>query len=154
MKEEKLVVEIVNRKARHEYFFHSKIEAGIALTGTEIKSIRNGKVNFTDAYCRIADNELYVYAMHIAEYKFGTYNNHEPKRQRKLLVHKHELKKLNKRVQEKGFTIVPYRLYINERGFAKLEIALAQGKKSYDKRDSIKAKDNKRALERSMRDRY
>lgn len=142
------IVEIVNRKASHEYHFHSTMEAGIVLTGTEIKSIRKGNVNLRDAYCLFKKGELFVNSMFIGEYKFGNVHNHDPRRQRKLLLKKAELRKWEKRVKEKGFTIVPYKLYISERGIAKVEIALAQGKKSYDKRDSIKERESKRNLDR------
>ena len=146
-------IEIINRKAKFEYFFVEEIEAGIMLQGTEIKSIRAGNVNLNDAYCYFKDNELYIRSLYIKEYAFGTYDNHEPRRPRKLLVKKRELRKLEKKVKERGFTIVPYRVYLNERGFAKVEIALAQGKKSYDKRNSIKEKDMKRDMAR-MRKAY
>ncbi len=146
-------IEFINRKATHEYIFIYTIEAGIMLQGTEIKSIRAGKVNMSDAYCVIKSGELYVNNLHISEYKYGTYNNHIPKRPRKLLVNKTELKKLHGKVKEQGFSIVPYRLFISERGFAKLEIALGRGKKTYDKRESLKTRDSKRDLER-MRKKY
>ncbi|BDS15300.1 SsrA-binding protein SmpB [Aureispira anguillae] len=146
-------IEIINKKATHEYSFIYTLEAGIILQGTEIKSIRSGKVNMSDAYCIVKSGELYVNNMHISEYKYGTYNNHIPKRPRKLLVNKFELKKLHGKVKEQGFSIVPYRIFISERGFAKLEIALAKGKKSYDKRDALKARDSKRDLDR-MRKKY
>lgn len=120
----------------------------MVLTGTEIKSIRDGKVSLEEAYCSFLDAELFVINMHIAEYKFGTYNNHEPKRDRKLLLNKKELKKLTNKVKEKGFTIIPILLFVNDKGLAKLEIGLAKGKKLYDKRESIKTKDNKRDMER------
>ena len=121
----------------------------MVITGTEIKSIREGKVSLDEAYCSFVDGELFVINMHIAEYKFGTYNNHEPKRDRKLLLNKKELKKLTNKVKEKGFTIIPILLFVNDKGLAKLEIGLAKGKKLYDKRESIKTKDNKRDMERS-----
>lgn len=141
-------VEIVNRKASFEYHFRDEYEAGIVLTGTEIKSIRAGNANLKEAYCVFKDDELYVRNMFIAEYKYGTIHNHDPKRIRKLLLRRQELRKLHRKVQEKGFTIVPYKLFISERGLAKLVIMLAQGKKSYDKRESIKERDNKRDLDR------
>ncbi|MEM6725957.1 MAG: SsrA-binding protein SmpB [Bacteroidota bacterium] len=141
-------VNIVNRKAKHEYFFDLVIEAGIVLQGTEIKSIRAGQAGIADAYCHFDNGELYVKNLYIGEYKFGTYNNHDPRRDRKLLLKRPELKKLERRVKEKGFTLVPFRLFISERGYAKLEVALARGKKSYDKRESIKDRDNKRQLDR------
>lgn len=121
------------------------------LQGTEIKSIRAGKVNMSDAYCLIKNGELYLYNMHISEYKYGTYNNHEPKRVRKLLIKKMELKKMHNKVKEQGLTIAPYRLYLSERGLAKLEIALAKGKKSFDKRESLKERDSKRSLDRARK---
>lgn len=141
-------LEIVNRKAKYEYHFIATYEAGVVLTGTEIKSIRAGFVNLNDAYCTFKKGELFIQSMYIKEYKYATYYNHEARRTRKLLLKRVELKKLEKRVKERGFTIVPYRLFISERGFAKIEIALAQGKKSFDKRNSIKEKDQKRDLAR------
>jgi SsrA-binding protein len=144
---------IINKKAKHEYTFLFTIEAGIMLQGTEIKSIRVGKANLSDAYCIIKSGELYVNNMHISEYKYGTYNNHIPKRPRKLLITKLELKKLHNKVKEQGYSIIPYRLFISERGLAKLEIALAKGKNTYDKRDSLKERDSKRTLDR-MRKKY
>lgn len=142
------VIEIINRKAKYEYHFLAEIEAGIKLTGTEIKSIRNGEANLKDAYCLFKKGELWAKSIFIAEYKFGNQNNHETRRDRKLLLRKPELRKLERKVKEKGFLIVPYRMYISERGLAKVEIILGQGKKSYDKRESIKQKDNKRELDR------
>ncbi len=141
-------VNITNKKAKFEYFFEAVFEAGIILTGTEIKSIRLGKASLTEAYCRFVGNELQIQGMHISEYTEGTYNNHDPIRMRKLLLHKRELKKLQRQVTEKGATIVPYRLYITERGFAKVEIALATGKKTFDKRSVMKERDSKRDLDR------
>ncbi len=145
-------VEIVNRKASFEYFFEAEIEAGIQLVGTEIKSIRAGEVNLKDAYCYFKDGNLHVKSLYIAEYKHGNLNNHETRRERRLLLKKVELKKLQKKVKEKGNTIVPFKLFINDRGFAKLMIALAKGKKHFDKRNSIKEKDQKRDLARVKRD--
>ena len=150
-KERHYDIEIVNRKAKFQYFFDLTMEAGIQLMGTEVKSIRRGEANLNDAYCVFQGGELYVMSMYIAEYKFGNQHNHETRRKRKLLLKRTELKKLERRTKEKGYTIIPYRLYINERGLAKLEIALARGKKSFDKRDSIKAKDQKRDLDRAMK---
>ncbi|MCB9283307.1 MAG: SsrA-binding protein SmpB [Lewinellaceae bacterium] len=147
-KKKKGKVEITNRRAEYEYQFIDTFEAGIALLGTEIKSLRGGNANINDAFCFFENGELYVKNMYIKEYAFATYFNHEARRPRKLLLRKPELRKLERRVREKGLTIVPYRLYFTERGFAKLEIALAQGKKSYDKRESIKEKDSKRDLDR------
>ena len=144
-------IEFVNRRASFEYHFLDLYEAGIQLRGTEIKSIRGGHVSLADAYCTFENEELYVRSLYIKEYDFGTYANHEARRPRKLLLKRGELRKLEKRVKERGFTIVPARLYVNERGLCKLEIALAQGKKSYDKRDSIKQKDQKRDLDRQTK---
>lgn len=141
-------VSIRNKKAGHEYFLLQEFTAGIQLSGTEIKSIREGKASIVDAYCMFKDDELYVIAMHIAEYLYGTYNNHEPKRDRKLLMTKRELKKLQTKVKEKGLTIIPTLLFINERGLAKLTISLAKGKHHYDKRETLKKKDIRREIDR------
>lgn len=143
-------VKIKNKKASYEYFLIEKFTAGIQLTGTEIKSIRYGKASIREAYCAFTANELFVRNMNISEYKLGTHYNHEPKRERKLLLNKRELKKLQTKINEKGFTLVPILLFINDKGLAKLEIALAKGKHTYDKRASLKEKDNKRDLDRSM----
>lgn len=144
-------IEIVNRRASFEFHFIDVVEAGVVLLGTEIKSIRQGNVNLRDAYCLFKNGELFIHSMFIAPYSHGNQFNHEARRTRKLLLKRSELKKLEKKVKEKGYTIVPYKLYITERGFAKVEIALAQGKKNYDKRDSIKEKDLKRDLDRMKR---
>lgn len=141
-------VKIKYRKADFEYFLLTRYTAGIVLTGTEIKSIRAGKASFTDAYCSFINNELWLHNLHISEYMEGSYNNHEPKRDRKLLLTKRELKKMAAKLNERGTTIIPTVLFINENGLAKVEIALAKGKKMYDKRESIKEKDNRRANER------
>lgn len=142
-------IKIKNRKAYFEYLILDKFVAGIVLTGTEIKSLREGKASLDESYCSFRNNELFVINMHITEYKFGTYNNHEPKRDRKLLLNHRELKKLAVKVKEKGFTIIPILLFINDAGLAKLEIGTAKGKKLFDKRETIKTKDTKRDLERS-----
>ena len=142
------VINLRNKKASFEYEFLEKFVAGVVLRGTEIKSIRLGKVNFGDAYCSFFKNELYVKEFHISPYEKGTHYNHEPKRERKLLLSKKELRRLLTKSEEKGLTIIPTRIFINERGYAKLEIALARGKKMYDKRESIKKKDIKRDMER------
>jgi SsrA-binding protein len=139
---------IKNKKARFEYLLLEEFSAGIILSGTEIKSLRDGKANLTDSYCAFKGDELFVFNMHIAEYTHGTYSNHEPKRERKLLLTRRELKKLITKTREKGLTIVPTQLYINEKGLAKLDIAIARGKKLYDKRESIKVKDVRRDLDR------
>ena len=140
--------EIINRKAKFEFHFVQEFDAGIMLTGTEVKSLREGNGNLSDAYCYFKDGELFVKSMFIAEYSHGNVNNHEPRRDRKLLLRKNELKKLERRVNEKGMTIVPYKVFFSERGLVKLRIALAQGKSSYDKRISIRERDAKRELDR------
>jgi SsrA-binding protein len=142
---------ITNRRATHDYAFLSELEAGIVLTGTEIKSIRAGYANLTDAYCIFDHGELYVKNMNISEYATGSYYNHEVKRNRKLLLRRNELRKLERKIKDKGTSIIPYKLYINERGFAKLLIALAVGKKSYDKREAIKERDVKRDIDKVMK---
>ncbi|WP_242132985.1 SsrA-binding protein SmpB [Aestuariivivens marinum] len=142
-------INIQNKKARFQYEILDKYTAGIVLTGTEIKSIRNSKASITESFCEFNDRgELFVVNMTIEEYLYGTHYNHKPKAIRKLLLNKRELKKLNKEVQNSGLTIIPLRLFINEKGYAKLEIALAKGKKLYDKRETIKDRDNKRNLDR------
>lgn len=145
-------VDIRNRRASFEYAFLETYTAGLVLTGTEIKSIRQGKVNLQDAYCLFLGDELYVRQMSISTYTEGTYNNHEPLRDRKLLLTKRELRKLTENLKDQGLTIVPVRLYTSPRGFAKLDIALAKGKKLYDKRDSIKERDTARNLQRGNYD--
>ena len=139
------ILEIKNKKAEYQYFLLSQLVAGIVLTGTEIKSIREGKANLNDAYCTFINNELFVTNMHITEYTFGTYSNHNPKRNRKLLLNKRELRKFKAQVDEKGLTIIPVMLFINEKGLAKLTIAMAKGKKLYDKRESLKEKEYQRS---------
>jgi SsrA-binding protein len=143
-------VEIQNRRASFEYQFLETFTAGLVLQGTEIKSIRQGKANLTDAYCLFFQDELYVRNMHISTYEEGTHYNHEPLKDRKLLLSKRELKKLIKELKNVGLTIIPTRLFISDKGYAKLNIALAKGKKTFDKRDDIKEKDIKRDLERNL----
>ena len=144
-------INIKNKKASFEFAFIDNYTAGIQLTGTEIKSIREGKVNINDAFCVFNRGELHVRNMHVAHYFEGTYNNVEEKRDRKLLLNKQELNKLEGKLKDQGLTIVPIRLFINENGFAKLEIALAKGKKLYDKRDDIKKRDTEREEKRRMK---
>lgn len=144
-------ISIKNRKASFNYELVERFVAGMKLVGTEIKSIRGGKVNLTDSYCTIIRGEMYVINLHIAEYELGTVNNHIAKRDRKLLLNKKEIEKLDKKVKESGFTIVPTKLFVNDRGLAKLEIALARGKKTYDKRETLKSKDAKRDIDRAMK---
>ncbi len=141
-------INIKNKKARHNFEFIEKFTAGMQLTGTEIKSIRLGKASLVDSYCFFINGELWVKGMHIAEYKWGTHYNHDPKRNRKLLLTRRELKKLDKNVKEKGLTIVATHLFIADNGYAKLEIVLARGKREYDKRENMKRKDTERQLDR------
>ncbi|MFN8338661.1 MAG: SsrA-binding protein SmpB [Saprospiraceae bacterium] len=140
--------EIVNRKAKFEFTFIQMFEAGLVLTGTEVKALRQGLANLNDAYCLFDHGNLVIKSMFISEYDHGTIYNHDARRDRRLLLHKSELRKLERRVTEKGLTIVPYRLYFTDRGFAKIEVALAQGKKAFDKRETIKERDNKRDMDR------
>lgn len=145
-------INIKNKKAKYEYAFIDTYEAGIKLLGTEIKSIREGKASIMEGYCYFKNEELYVKNIHISEYSFGSDHNHEPLRERKLLLHKRELRKLEENLTKGGNnTIIPLRLYINDKGIAKMEIALATGKKLYDKRSSIKDKDMKREHDRRLK---
>jgi len=144
-------INIKNKRASFEYHLLDRYVAGLQLLGTEIKSMREGKANINDSFCSFFDDGLYIRNMHIAEYSFGSFYNHEAKRDRKLLLTKRELKKLKEKGEEKGFTIVPLRIFINERGYAKIEIALAQGKKDFDKRETLKERDSKRELDRVMK---
>ncbi len=141
-------VQIKNRRASFDYHLIEKFVAGIALLGTEIKSIRQGKANLSDAFCMFIGNSLYVRNLLISEYSNSSFYHHDIKRDRALLLQKKELKKLRIKSEEKGFTIVPLRIFINDRGYAKLEIALAQGKKEFDKRETIKERESKRELDR------
>jgi SsrA-binding protein len=143
-------INIRNKRAYFEFEIIDKYVAGLVLRGSEIKSVRNGKVSMNDAYCLFKDEELWIKNLNISEFKQATVWQHEPLRIRKLLLRKKELSKLLAKVKERGFTIIPLRLFINERGFAKLEIALARGKKVFDKRESIKQRDVKRDLDRSL----
>ena len=145
-------INIKNKKAAFEFYLLESFTAGMQLTGTEIKSLREGKANLTDAYCLFAENELFIKNLHIAEYSFGSHYNHEPKRDRKLLLNKRELKKILNKTNEKGLTIIPTLLFINEKGLAKLEIAIAKGKKLYDKRETLKSKDTQREMDRGKAD--
>jgi len=144
-------INIKNRRASFEYEFLEKFTAGIQLTGTEIKSVRAGKVNITDGFCFLSNGELFIKNMYIAEYEQGTYNNHEPKRTRKLLLNRNEIDKLQRKKKDVGLTIIPLSLFINKKGFAKLDIALAKGKKLHDKREDLKAKDTKREMDRAKK---
>ncbi|NJY62172.1 SsrA-binding protein SmpB [Salinimicrobium sp. CDJ15-81-2] len=141
-------INIKNRKAKFEYEILDKYTAGIKLAGTEIKAIREGKASIAESFCEFSNNELFVINMTVQEYSHATYFNHDPKHARKLLLNRKELRKLEKEVKNSGLTIVPLRLFINDRGLAKLQIALAKGKKLYDKREVIKERDSKRKLDR------
>lgn len=142
---------IKNKQANFEYFIIEKYEAGIQLMGTEIKSIRAGKATITDGYCNFIGNELYLMNIHIAEYSFGSFYNHAPKRARKLLLNKKELKKIQGKLKDVGMTIIPLAIVMNERGFAKVEIGIAKGKKLHDKRDTLKEKDAKIEMDRRLK---
>jgi len=144
-------IHIKNKRAYFDYHILENFVAGIALLGTEIKSIRQGKANLTDAFCMFINDQLYVRNLHISEYSHSSFYRHDIKRDRALLLKKRELKKLKVKGEEKGYTIVPLRIFINERGFAKMEIALAQGKKEFDKRESIKERDSKREIDRALK---
>lgn len=144
-------INIKNKKARFEYEIVESMVAGIKLQGTEIKSIREGRASLVESYCIIHHGEVYVKNMHIAEYKFGNINNHEMKRERKLLLNKREIQKLERKTKESGFTLIPLRLFMNDRGFVKLEIAVARGKKQFDKRETLKQKDAHRDMDRAMK---
>lgn len=148
MKRESSDIVIKNRKASHDYVFLEKFIAGIKLTGTEIKSIRLGKAALADSYCFLREGEMFIKGMHIAEYYWGNLNNHDPLRERKLLLTRRELRKIERKVKESGNTIIVLKVFINERGLAKAEIAIAKGKKEYDKRETIKRKDLERELSR------
>lgn len=139
-------IRILNKKAKFEYIILDRYVAGIQLFGTEIKSIREGKASLVDSYCAIEHDEIYVKQMHIAEYRFGSYSNHEVKRDRKLLLQRREIRKIARATKETGKTIIPLCLFINENGYAKLEIAVCQGKHTYDKRQSLREADDKRQI--------
>ncbi|SDS17805.1 SsrA-binding protein SmpB [Christiangramia echinicola] len=145
-------INIKNRKAKFNYEFLDKYTAGIKLAGTEIKAIREGKANIAESFCEFNNHELFVINMHVEEYSHATHFNHNPKSERKLLLQKRELRKLEKEVTNSGLTIIPLRLFINDRGLAKLQIALAKGKKLYDKRETIKDRESKRRLDRIQKE--
>jgi SsrA-binding protein len=140
-----------NRKARHDYFIDDEYETGIVLLGTEVKSLRIGRINLKDSYAKIKNGEVFVHQMHIGQYPFAHYGNHDPLRPRKLLLHNHEIKKLIGKVQEKGYSLIPVRVYFKN-GKAKLSLALARGKRKYDKREAIRKRDEKRDMDRSLKD--
>jgi SsrA-binding protein len=141
-------INIRNKRSTFDYELIERFSAGIRLAGTEIKSIRLGKASLVDSYCYFVKGELWLKGMRVSEYFYGTYNNHQPERERKLLLQKKELQKLERKTKESGLTIIPVRLFLNERGFAKIEIALAKGKKQHDKRESLKTKDASREMDR------
>jgi SsrA-binding protein len=143
--------EISNRSATFHFAIEQKYTAGMVLLGTEIKSLRQGKANFNDSFCILSHGELFIRSLHIAEYYYGTANNHNPIRERKLLLTKRELKKIESKTKEKGYTIIPLKIFMSDNGYAKIEIALAKGKKTHDKRDSIKEKDAQRDLRRTLK---
>lgn len=143
-------MDISNRKAYYEYSIIQKYTAGIVLSGTEIKSLRSGKASFNDSYCLFFKGELFLRNLHIAEYSFGGVYNHDPLRERKLLLRKSELKKLESKIKEKGYTIIPLKLFISQKGIAKVEIGLGKGKKIYDKRETIKAREQTREIKRNF----
>ena len=144
-------MEIKNRSAFYEYQIDDKYDAGMVLTGTEVKSLRSGKVSFNDSYCLFQGTELYVRSLHISEYELGTYANHDPVRERKLLLNKKELKKMQGKIKEKGYTVIPLRIFFSESGKAKIQIGLARGKKLHDKRESIKQRDTEREMKRYLK---
>ncbi|TVR29864.1 MAG: SsrA-binding protein SmpB [Spirochaetaceae bacterium] len=142
-----------NRRAFYDYSVEENLECGIVLQGTEVKSLRGGKFSFSDSYARIRDEELWLIGLHISEYTHGNINNHDPLRDRKLLIHRQELKRLKRKVEERGFTLIPLRIYLKG-GRIKVELGVCRGKKSYDKRESIKERDQKRDADREMSGRY
>ncbi|HUM67057.1 MAG TPA: SsrA-binding protein SmpB [Chitinophagaceae bacterium] len=143
--------EIRNRSAYHEYFIDDKYEAGMVLQGTEVKSIRGGKLSFNDSYCLVHRGEIWIKSLHIAEYSHGNLNNHIPSRDRKLLLQKKEIRKIETKLKEKGYTLVPLRIFFNDKGFVKLEIGLAKGKKLHDKRETLRKKDVEREMKRFIK---
>jgi len=145
------IMEIKNRSAFHEYFFDNKYVAGVVLTGTEVKSLREGKASFNDSYCIIHKGEMWLKSLHIAEYSHGTTNNHDPIRDRKLLLQKREISKIEGKLKEKGYTLIPLRIFFNEKNLIKVEIGLGKGKKIHDKRETIKKRDVEREMKRFIK---
>lgn len=145
------MAELRNRQAFYEYFIEDKYEAGLVLTGTEVKSLRAGKASFNDSYCYFNKGELWVKSLHIAEYSHGTANNHDPVRDRKLLLQKRELRKIETKIKEQGYTIIPLKIFFSEKGLAKMEIGLGKGKKLYDKRQTIRQRDTDREIKRYVK---
>jgi SsrA-binding protein len=144
-------INIKNRRATFDYEIIESFTAGIVLTGTEIKSIRQGKAGLTDSYCMVENGEVWLKGMYIAEYSYGSYNNHTTHRDRKLLLNRKEINKIWKACMQPGYSIIPLKVFLNEKGFAKVDIAIARGKKQYDKRQSIKAREDKRSMDRMMK---
>ena len=145
------MTEIRNRQAYYDYFIDDKYDAGMVLTGTEVKSLRSGRASFNDSYCYFHRGEMYIKSLHIAEYTHGTSSNHDPLRERKLLLNKKELRKIESKIKEKGVTVVPLRIFFSEKGIAKIEVGLGKGKKQYDKRETIKERDNQREMKKFIR---
>ena len=144
-------MEIKNRSAYFEYFIDAKYEAGIVLLGTEVKSLRQGKASFNDSYCIIHKGEMWLKSLHIAEYSHGTINNHDPVRDRKLLLQKREINKIEAKLKEKGYTLIPLRIFLNDKNLVKVELGLGKGKKLHDKRESIRQKDVEREMKRFLK---
>lgn len=151
MNESPIKIISVNRKARHDYFIEDEFEAGMVLRGTEVKSLRLGRANLKDSYARITNGEVFVHQMHISPYPFAHYDNHDPLRTRKLLLHAREIKRLYGKVNEKGLSLIPLKIYF-QKGKAKLTLALARGKRKYDKRDTLRRRDQKKELDRARKD--
>jgi SsrA-binding protein len=145
------MAELRNRQAYYDYFIDIKYEAGMVLLGTEVKSLRSGRASFNDSYCLVHDGEIWLKSLHISEYSHGTVNNHDPLRDRKLLLEKREIRKIETKLKEKGYTLIPLRIFFNSRNLAKMEIGLARGKKMYDKRESIKQKDVEKEMKRYLK---
>jgi len=145
------MTEIRNRQAYYDYFIDDKYEAGMVLTGTEVKSLRAGRASFNDSYCYIHRGEMFVKSLHIAEYSHGTSANHDPLRERKLLLTKREISKIEAKIKEKGITVVPLRIFFNDKGLAKIELGLGKGKKLYDKRETIKQRETQREMKKFTR---
>ena len=145
------MTEIRNRQAYYDYFIEDKYDAGIVLTGTEVKSLRAGRASFNDSYCYFHRGEMWIKSLHIAEYSHGTSNNHDPLRERKLLLNKKELRKIESKIKEKGITVVPLRIFFSDKGLAKIELGLGKGNKLYDKRETIKQRDTQREMKKFIR---
>jgi SsrA-binding protein len=145
------MTEIRNRQAYFDYFIDDKYDAGMVLAGTEVKSLRSGRASFNDSYCYFNKGELWIKSLHIAEYSHGTSNNHDPLRERKLLLNKKELRKIESKIKEKGITVVPLRIFFSEKGLVKIELGLGKGKKLYDKRETIKQRDTQREMKKFIK---